>query len=819
MERTATIAPQNDRPLAASRVTCAHCGAACPDARIRHEDLLFCCTGCRAVFQILHASGLGRFYALEKQPGVRVAEAPSADRFAFLDAGSLREQLADYADERVTRVTLRVPTIHCLACVWLLENLFRIDPAIGASRVNFPRKELTLSFDHTRLPFSRLVQRLASLGYEPELNLGSLRERERRAAPADRGLWLRIGVAGFAFGNIMLLSFPSYLGLQEGEWFRPFFGWLSFGLSVPVLLFSASDYWRAAALGIRRRLLTIEFPIAIGLAALFGQSVFEVATRAGEGYFDSFSGLVFFLLCGRWFQRKSFDWLSFERDFRSYFPLSVSRVEEGVACSVPLTDLRVGDRLRIRNGELLPADARLVEGLARLDYSFVTGEAEPVARAPGDVVYAGGRQLGAAIEVETIKETSRSYLASLWDHEAFRKTRDASLYNMTNRAGRWFTVGVLLFALSAAAWWLWRAPADAPRIFVSILIVACPCALALSAPFAFGAAVRLLARHRIFLKNTDTLEALARVDLVVLDKTGTLTRAGAEATFAGAPLSADEADAVRAVASQSTHPLSRAIAGRSTVVAMPESFDEVEGSGLRGRARGHSVLLGNREWLAQHAIADVPELPAGAAGVALDGRFRGYYTAAPILRTDIAELAGALRAHADVALLSGDRDTERDRFARWLGPGADLRFDQSPVDKLNAVRAYQAGGRRVAMVGDGLNDAGALRQADVGIAVTEEASSFSPASDIILEADHVARLPALLLFARRSVRVVYASFALSLVYNATGLTFAANGLLSPLVSAILMPLSSFTVISFALLATRLAAARSGWDAPAAGGRR
>lgn len=806
-------------PQPAAAAACAHCGAPCPDDRVRHEDLLFCCTGCRAVFQILHASGLGRFYALEKQPGVRVSETPAPDRFAFLDSATLREQLADYADERTTRITLRVPSIHCLACVWLLENLFRIEPAVGPSRVNFPRKEVTISFDHQRLPLSQLAHRLASLGYEPELNLGSLREQEGRAAPADRGLWLRIGVAGFAFGNVMLLSLPSYLGLQEGEWFRPFFGWLSFGLSVPVLLFSASEYWRAAMLGIRRRLLTIEFPIAIGLAALFAQSTFEVATQAGEGYFDSFTGLVFFLLCGRWFQRKSFDWLSFDRDFRSYFPLSIARVEPGgLIRNIPLTELRVGDRIRVRHGELIPADARVVDGLARLDYSFVTGEAEPVHRAPGDAVYAGGRQFGAAIEVETIKEPSRSYLASLWDHEAFRKSRDASLHNMTNRAGRWFTVGVLLFALAATGWWLWRAPAEAPRIFVSILIVACPCALALSAPFAFGTAVRLLARHRIFLKNTDTLEGLARANTVVLDKTGTLTRAAADAAFEGAPLSASEQSAVRSIAAQSTHPLSRAIAGRAPAVVVPDTFEESEGCGVQGRAAGHAVAVGNRDWLVRSARAVIPELPGGAAGVVIDGTFRGYFTAAPTLRTDVASLADGIRKHAAIALLSGDRDSDRARFAQWLGSGADLRFDQTPVDKLNAIREIQRAGRRVVMVGDGLNDAGALRQADVGIAVTEEASSFSPACDVILEADQVARLPALFRFARLSVRVVYASFALSLAYNATGLTFAASGLLSPFVSAILMPISSFTVISFAVLATRVAATRAGWRNAAAGER-
>lgn len=811
----AAHSPQTSPPSVVSTALgacCAHCGSPCSDDRYRCDDLLFCCAGCRSVYQILQSSGLGRFYALEHQPGIRIGETPPPDRFAFLDAGTLREQLADYADERVTRVTLRIPAIHCLACVWLLENLFRLEPAIGASRVNFPRKELTLSFDHTRLPFSRMAHLLASLGYEPDINLGALREREARGATLQRNLWLRIGVAGFAFGNIMLLSFPSYLGLKEGESFRPFFGWLSFGLALPVLLFSASEFWRGAWRGLRHRMLTIDFPLALGLAALFLQSAYDVATGATEGYFDSFAGLVFFLLCGRWFQQRSYDWLSFDRDYKSYFPLSVLRVENGAARPIPLTDLRVGDRIRVRNGEIVPADARLVQGIARLDYSFVTGESEPVARAPGDLVYAGARQVGGAIELETVKETSRSYLASLWDHEAFRKTRDTSLHNMTNRAGRIFTVAVLLFAAAAGLWWWVHDRASAPRVFASILVVACPCALALSAPFALGAALRLLARHRVFVKNTDTIENLARANTVVLDKTGTLTHARPLARFIGASLSPKEQLAARSVAAYSTHPISRAIAADLMELSSVDDFAEVEGRGIRGCALGLNIVIGSADWLVENDIPPSDLIPTGAAGLAVNGVYRGYFAIEAAPRTDIPALARSLARRFRLMLLSGDRDTERLKFAEWLGDAAELRFHQTPTDKLEAIREQQARGARVVMVGDGLNDAGALKQADVGIAVTERASTFSPASDVILEAVNIGRLPDLFTFARRAVGVVYASFVISIAYNIAGLSFAASGRLTPMISAILMPMSSFSVISIALLGTRWVAARSGWGA-------
>lgn len=793
-------------------LACAHCGAGCPDDRIASAGHVFCCHGCRIVFDLLQESGLGRFYTLEQTPGIRMADAAGPGRFGYLDDPAVRVGVVDYADDRRVRVTFQVPAIHCIACVWLLENLFRLNPAIGGAQVNFPRKEVALTFDPGRIALSGVVELLASLGYEPTLNLGMLRAQPPGTG-ADRRLWLKIGLAGFAFGNIMLLSFPSYLGLHAGDSFRPFFGWLSFGLALPVLLYSASDYWRAAWLGLRRRILTIDVPIALGIAALFGQSLYDVATRSGEGFFDSFSGLIFFLLCGRWFQQKSFDALSFDRDYRSYFPLSAVRREADGDRAVPLTALRAGDRLLVRNREIVPADARLVAGPALIDYSFVTGEAEPVARQPGDCLYAGGRQMGAAIELEALKETSQSYLTSLWNHEAFRKSRDTSLHNGTNRAGRWFTAAVLLLAFAAAGWWALRDASMAVRVFSATLIVACPCALALAAPFTLGAAVRLLGRNRFYLKNADVVEALARSDTLVFDKTGTLTHGAAALRYEGVPLADGDARAVRALAAHSTHPMSRSILGQAGDGPLPPvtGFREADGRGVSGEVAGRSVLLGSPAWLAEHGVAAPAAQEAGGsrAAVAIDRAFMGCFVAAPSYRMDIASLAAQLAATHRLALLSGDHDGERPRFRAWFGEQADLRFGQSPGDKLDAVRDFQQAGRSVAMIGDGLNDAGALRQSQVGIAVTDQVSSFSPACDAILDADAVGRLPALLRFSRAAMGVVYASFAISLAYNAVGLTFAARGALSPMISAILMPVSSVTVVAFALVMTRWAAVRSG----------
>jgi len=798
-------------PLAAVRPACFHCGATCPDNSIAEGDRFFCCHGCKSVYLILAAGGLDRFYTLDAAPGVRVAAPPKAGAYAYLDDPAVRERLLDFADERVSRVTFHVPAIHCLACVWLLENLFRLHSGIGASRVNFPRKEVGIRFEHGRITLGGVAELLASLGYEPALHLGL--GASRPLPSARRRLVIQMGVAGFAFGNTMMLSFASYLGLDasSGTNLASYLGWLSLALALPVLFYSAADYWRASALFLRRGILTIEFPLALGIAALFVQSAWDVATRTSEGFFDSFSGLVFLLLIGKWVQRRTFDALSFDRDYRSYFPLSVVRRESGGDRAVSVASLRAGDRIVVRHREIVPADARLVSESAMVDYSFVTGESEPVSKSAGDLVYAGGRQTGGAVELEVVKETSQSYLTSLWNHEAFRKPRDRSIESFTTRVGKAFTVAVLLLATVAGLAWLRHDAGKAVRVFAATLVVACPCALALAAPFTLGAALRALGRRRLYLKGTDIVEALARVDTVVFDKTGTLTRSSGAATYDGAPLSDAEARAVRAVAAHSTHPLSRSISAAGDAPLALDDFREEAGGGVEGRVAGARVAIGSRAWLRSRGVL-VPEAGGPCppeAAVAIDGEFRGAFSSDTSYRTDIPALVAALAPSYRLAVLSGDSSRERERLRGWFGPEADLRFELQPADKLAAVADLQRGGRKVLMAGDGLNDAGALRQGDVGIAVTEDVAAFSPACDGILDANALPRLPEFLRFSRGALRVIHASLAISLLYNFVGLSFAIRGLLSPLVSAILMPLSSLTVVGFALAATALVERRSG----------
>jgi Cu+-exporting ATPase len=547
----------------------------------------------------------------------------------------------------------------------------------------------------------------------------------------------------------------------------------------------------------------------------------EVVSGRGSGYFDSLTGLVFFLVCGKWFQQKTFERLAFDRDYKSFFPLSVTREDQSGENHVALSQVVVGDRLILRNGELIPADARLVSGQAVIDYSFVTGEAEPVDKSEGDYLYAGGRQVGQAIAVETVKPVSQSYLTSLWNQEVFHKKESGTLETLTNKYSRRFTAIVVAVALGAAIFWSVRDPSRALRSFASVLIVACPCALALAAPFGLGSAQRLAGRRGIYLKNTSILETLALVDTVVFDKTGTLSAAGVEeVVFHGETLSPAEEDFVRALSRQSTHPYSARInqsLGHGSQTTTVRSFLEIPGCGIEGNIQGHEIWMGSAVWLRARGVL-VPDLPSAAGGnvhLALDGRYRGSYTLLNALRPQMERLLAELSRQYELALLSGDHEKERERFRPLLGPKAELRFNQSPLDKLTFIRNQQEAGRTVMMIGDGLNDAGALKQSDLGVAVVENLNAFSPASDIIMAAKALPQLHALLRFAKLSLQVVRASFLLSTAYNIIGISLAVRGVLSPVFCAILMPLSSVSVVAFATGATtwaaRWAGLRSSWE--------
>ncbi len=813
---------------------CVHCGDPIRGEPVLADGKPFCCNGCRVVYDILSQS--------DSCP-VSVPQPVSSTRFEYLDDESVVSRIRDFSDGAISTVTFSVPRMHCSSCVWLLENLYRFDQGILYSRADFLRKTINLRYADQKTSLRKVVELLSGLGYEPELTLESVKKPEPHRP--DHSLYAKIGIAGFCFGNIMILSFPEYLSGGEVEPdLKSLFSYVSLLLSLPVLLYSSTGYFRSAVSGLLRRVVNIDVPIALGITILFIRSAVDIIGATGSGYLDSMSGLVFFLLIGRLFQDRTYDHLNFERTYASYFPLAVTTRRNGVETTVPVTSLHPGDRMLIRNDEIVPADAVLITGSAGIDYSFVTGESRTVACASGDVVHAGGRLRGAAIELEVATTVSQSYLTQLWNDAAFRTEHPGKLSRLSNAVGKYFTAAIFLVAAATGAYWFPRDFATAWNAVTAVLIVACPCALALATPFAFGTALRVFGRGRLYAKNADVAENMSRIDTVVLDKTGTLTNARhAAMKFAGDPLSTTERSAIRSLVRNSHHPLSRAVYdGLGSDDTLPVGgYTEFPGGGISGVVGNDSIKVGSREFTASPAPpkydsavgrgesneggldtlslesdgptgGDVAK-PAGEPSlrvyVSINDIPRGCFIVSGSYREGVSALTGRLQERYDVVLLSGDSDHEREALKQRFGENVPMHFNQNPADKLAFVSALQQRGKAVLMVGDGLNDAGALKQADVGVALTDDTTAFTPACDAILDGSRLTRLDAFLKFARSSRTVVLLAYAISVLYNVVGLSFAVRGVLSPVIAAILMPVSSITVVAFTSLTLQALAKKRG----------
>lgn len=782
----------------AHTITCSHCGDECLEDSFQYDDKAFCCNGCQTVYEILSQNELDDYYAIQDLPGIKINSKPNS-RFDYLDDIETIERLVDFQDEKITKIQFYLPQIHCSACLWLLEHLYKLNEAILSSRVNFLKKECYLTFDHQKVSLREVVELLSLIGYEPNITLNQT-EKERKRSVSKK-LVYQIGLAGFAFGNIMLMSLPEYFGLDPESFnaFRPWFSWINLNLATPITIFSGQDYFKSAYRSISQKRLNIDVPIALGILVLFLRSSYEIIAKIGPGYFDSLCGLLFFLLLGKVFQEKVYHQLSFERDYRSYFPLSITQLKNGKETSIPLNKIKKGDKVLIRNGELVPVDAYLIKGKAKIDNSFATGESAPINKALGDKIYAGGRQVGEAIQLEVIHPLNQSKLTRLWSEYAEKEKSSATFSSMTDQISHWFTPVILLIALIAGGYHFFIGIGKAIEVFSAVLIVACPCALALAAPFTFGHATRWMGRQQCYLREAAVLEAMAKVNHIVFDKTGTLTVTQKEkANYVGKNLSPNECQAIYSLVSQSTHPLSQLI---KTVLQPNTSidsnlFEELEGKGIKGSVKQVNYRIGSKKWL----LGERSNALASEVYIEKEGEILGFFTIQNTYREGLKEMLQRLTKKNRFTVISGDNDSEKNFLASIFPEKSKLLFNQTPKDKLEVVRSINQNKEHSMMVGDGLNDAGALREAEVGVSIAEDVNAFSPACDIIVHGSKFSQIPQFLTMAKAAKNIVIASFIISFLYNIIGLSYAVQGALSPVFAALLMPISSITVVGFVSLA-------------------
>lgn len=772
--------------------TCYHCGDDVIGKGYIYVEKKFCCTACRTVYQLLSENNMDAYYTLENKPGIKPTSS-SENKYAFLELDSIQDRFIQFKDNGIERVTLFLPSIHCSSCIYLLENIAKIEPNIISCQVNFTKREATISYKtDSGYSLAKLASILDKIGYAP--NFGNRNESEKKL---DKKFLYKLGIAGFAFGSIMLWSFPEYLGIEDmNHKMRNFTSYLSFIVSLPVLFYSASEYFVSAYKALKYRSLNLDVPITIGIIALYGQSSYTIFTGGGPGYMDSFATFIFWLLIGKWFQNKTYKTLSFERDYTSYFPVAITKFEGTKEAIVEIETLQENDSIYVRNEEVIPCDCELLSDEAKIDYSFVTGESIPVTKKKGDFIYAGGKLIGKRSAFKVLKPCDRSQLTQLWN-EVVSEDKEKNQVTTQDKISVYFMAIVMAISFVSGLVWAFLDSSKITPVIVSILIVACPCALALSSPFTLGNVLRVLGRKGLYLKNTKVIERMNQVTDIVFDKTGTLTTGLLDSIeYQGLELNEFYKNCILTVANSSTHPLSRGVVNflKSTTVLDTheiETFEEISGKGIIARCGDMELKLGSRSLCG--AAESEFQSDETAVHIQINNVYFGKFIFHSEMRQGMEKMILGLSKYR-LHILSGDNEKDKETLLSIFPNDTTMLFNQSPNSKSEYIQSLKEKGHHVMMIGDGLNDAGALGKADVGIAVSEDIFRFTPSSDAILEASTLNQLPKFLSVSNYAKTVLKTCLGFSISYNLIGLSFAVSGTMTPLVAAILMPISSITVV-------------------------
>ena len=790
--------------------SCAHCGETC-DRSISIGDQAFCCEGCKQVYLILQETDVCDPELMASIGIVQPKGKFKSDKWDYLDEPSIAEKLISFQNKKQVHLTFILPNMHCASCIWLLEHLGRISKAVIHSKVDFEKKEINLVYDPSLAKLSEMAAVLDYIGYPPAISYAVKNEDELKSH--QKTTILRLGIAGFCFSNIMMLSFPDYLsvdGINEKLLLNAF-NYISIILSIPVVFFSAAPFFIQAWKGIRQKTLNIDAPIAFAILITYSRSLYEIVTSSGTGYLDSMSGIVFFMLLGRWFQDKTQERLSFERDYKSFFPISALVINNNQKKYTPIDEIKTDDLLLIRNQELIPADGVLQKGKGWIDYSFVTGEKDPVEVAVGEQLFAGGKQIGTGIEMQVVKPIASSHLTRLWNNDVFHNKKNKST-SFIHPLSNYFSTVLFSIAIITAIYWEINDPSITWKAVTAILIVACPCSLLITATFTFGNLMHIFSKKGLYLKNANVIERLAKANTIVFDKTGTLSSsANSKINYTGKALSAIEMEALKAIAMQSSHPLSKALAAWNeweSIDKLPTitTFLEVTGKGIEATCNGRSIKLGKADFVTQQWFSTAFNNSGSTIHLSIDGLYKGKFSLQQQYRIGVFDMLHKISLLVGkVHVLSGDNNGEENWLKQSVPVNTTLNFNNSPEDKLHYIEQLQVKSKEVIMIGDGLNDAGALQQSNIGLAVADNSNYFTPACDGILDGKSVAQLDKLIELARSGKKIIAAGFALSILYNIVGISYAAQGALSPMIAAILMPASTISIIVLTAIGTRWAA--------------
>ncbi|WP_341656560.1 HAD-IC family P-type ATPase [Blattabacterium cuenoti] len=730
--------------------------------------------------------------------------------FDFLDDEKISEKIIDFHHKNITTVRFFIPSIHCGSCVLILEKLPNLYKNILNSTVDFSSKKIWITYNSIEFKLSDIAQLLDSIGYKPSINFESIENRKS----LGRKLIGKLAISFFCFGNIMLLAIPEYVGaLKEDIWFmnhRNFFRYLMLILSLPVVVFSFTDHIKYAVLGLKKHVLNMNVPISIGILVLFLWSCYEVFFDLGSGYFDSLSSFSLFLLISKIFQIHTHNKiLSFDRNYKYFYPALITKIHsDKKEEKILLSYLKKGDLILIRNEEIVPADSILMKGNAILDNSFITGESDLISKKMGERIYAGSKQKGEAILLKVIKNIDHSYLSLLWNKNKshhFRHKKLFDLNSISTRFSQYFTPIILIITIITGIYWSFSH--DVSKIFhtvFSVLIITCPCALVLSTPLIFGNMIRIFSKKGFYVKDIITMERISSSKTLIFDKTGTITDPNKEKIYFVGNMKNEEKKMIASLLKNSSHPLSQKILSELSIkdFYFIKNFREIIGKGLEGIIKNVPVKIGSSKYLGiKNKIINENEINKTTVFISINHKFIGYFLFRNYYREGIEKMFQDLKKYK-IVILSGDQNNLEKKYLQSILPkSSQVFFSQSPEDKLNYVKKLQEKGEKIIMFGDGINDCAALNQSEVGISVSENPTSFFPSCDAFMQSNCINQIFLFLKISKVSTKLVFMNLMISLLYNSVGIFFAVTGKLNPFISAILMPLSSFSVIFFSIIST------------------
>jgi Cu+-exporting ATPase len=778
---------------------CFHCGDPCPDLDLIYQEKYFCCDGCRFVYEILDKNNLCNYYELNAHPGNTLKAPKASKKYDYLAEPSIEDKFVSFKNKHYSVITLYLPGIHCSSCLWLLQNLNKFDGEVLNSNVSFEKKEIKVIYKHQKTSLHKIVKLIDSLGYPPSITFEDIYNKKK--PESSKAILYKIGVAAFCFGNIMMLSFPDYLTSETIDPFLgKFFRILSFVLSLPVLFYCASEFYKPAFKSLRHGFINIDLPIVFALLMAFGVSIYHIFFLNEGGYLDSMAGIVFFMLVGRWLQNKTYNNIYFDKNYQSFLPVSVTQKMYNQVKNVQVKDIVVGDIIVVKYGEIIPFDGIIKNGLGIIDYSFITGETATENIEKGEKVYAGGKHLGTQLELEVTTPYDKTNIAELWQANNSNKIYQTPSRLYIQKISRYFALLLIFIAIGAGVYHFGEGWNMTIKTFTSVLIVACPCTLLLSHTFTDGFMLNQLAKKGLFIKNTMILDEVATIKHIVFDKTGTLTdTSNMQITYQGEELNTRARSYIYNLTTNSGHPLSNSInkfIGKQPLLNI-ENYKELVGLGLEGIIEHHSIRIGSAEFM---NVSAPEKSNKTIIYISIDNKLYGYFEAFQSYRKDLQHLFNKLKSKYVLWLMSGDKDYDRKLLEQYVPSKENIFFELKPQEKQNKIKSLKLEGKTM-MVGDGLNDLAAFNESDIAVAVWNDETSFTPACDIIVQGKNLNKMDQYISYMKNERLVVYFCFGISLLYNIVGITFSVCGMLSPLIAAVLMPISSFSIILFAYAIT------------------